>query len=61
MPNPPVDGDIIFKLPDTTDFMVLKANGDAFVKGEKVESKQAVYDYFAAWLVEANLMPRTGG
>lgn len=57
-PDPAIAGDIIFKLPDTTDFLVLKANGDAFIKGEKVQSRQEVYNYFAAWLVAANIMPR---
>lgn len=57
-PDPAIDGNIIFKLPDNSDFLVIKANGDAFVQGEKVASKQEFYDYFAAWLVEVNIMPR---
>jgi hypothetical protein len=60
-PDPPVDGDIVFKRADESDFLVLKANGDAFVLGEKVQSRQEVYDYFAAWLVEAHIMPPKGG
>ena len=48
--TPRSPGDIIFQMADGTEFLTLCGNGDAFVRGEKVASNQAVYGAFRVWL-----------
>ena len=41
-----------------TEVMSFEANGDIFVRGEKVDSNQAVYEEFLAWLSSAQPLMR---
>ena len=47
-----IDGRIAFLVKDN-EVMSFEATGDIFVRGEKVDSNQAVYEEFRTWLDRA--------
>jgi hypothetical protein len=52
---PGIDGDMIFMLADDTEFMRLRHDGKAIVRGEEVVGNQDVYNAFAYWVQTAVL------